>query len=919
MRARSWLWLLMVSHGLVSIKAQAQCSLVRADFLRFRLNTALTPVQGSQYALALRKRWQDCRLPADSSLVRLTIISGDYLRKQANYKAAIQNYQQAIQLAAPNAPSQKLIPQAHYLLGTAYLFDNNPAQAKVAFLKALDYSVRHMDTRKWGVLSYVNLAYLSYSQGDYQQALSYVETGIDITRKQPDETLLAPLLREKTNALYALGRYTEGAATAHEMIRVAQQAHITNLGQYYLILGDLESRLNQPAAAIRAYQIAASHYRSANDSSQEAFVLTNLGFLFYMQKEYKQATKQYQQALAIQKNQYSRARLFDNLAACWWQTGEFDKALQTYQQGLLAIPIGFAQREVTQNPAPQSIRNALRKEVLLTLIQDKADTWLDYAKSTNNKYRLRQALATYEVADQMIDFMRWDHTGQQSKLYWRQRTRSIYERAIETCYLLNDAKQAFHFLEKSRAVLLADKLNELGARQQLSPQLAAQEQRLREAVTNQQNKLAELSPDSSQYAQVQAEFLARQDKLDTFLKELESSNPTYYRYKYDNQTVSFTDLQQSLKQQESSFVTYFVGDSSLYVMGITASKAILQKYTVGDYKQALRPFAQLLGNPDQLSKRTNFNTFLSVSNQLYRLLLAPLALPEGRVAVAPDGFFIPFDALSRSTTQPAYALNDYAFSYAYSATLLLKNKPAQNRLFSSRPIDFMGVAPVEFSPASGQVMLSGSDVALRSIANRFTSPTLLTHTAATRQAFQRDVANHSIILLFTHANADSTDQEPILYFADSTLQLSELGDGALPNAQLVALAACKTGIGTYQIGEGVFSLARGFSALGVPSILTTLWNVQNQATYQLTDFFYQYLDQGLPKDIALQRAKQDWLKKADGANQLPNYWAGLIIVGNTEPLARMNTTFWGLTLLIVIITGAGGWWLIKRKRPALKS
>ena len=230
----------------------------------------------------------------------------------------------------------------------------------------------------------------------------------------------------------------------------------------------------------------------------------------------------------------------------------------------------------------------------------------------------------------------------------------------------------------------------------------------------------------------------------------------------------------------------------------------------------------------------------------------------------------------------------------------------------------MGVAPVEFAPASGQVMLSGSDVALRSIANRFTSPTVLTHTAATRQAFQRDVANHSIILLFTHANADSTDQEPVLYFADSTLQLSELGDGALPNAQLVALAACKTGIGTYQIGEGVFSLARGFSALGVPSILTTLWNVQNQATYQLTDFFYQYLDQGLPKDLALQRAKQDWLKNADGANQLPNYWAGLIIVGSTEPLARTTPTVWGLILMLVIITGTGGWWLLNRQRSRLK-
>ncbi|WP_461048937.1 CHAT domain-containing protein [Spirosoma arcticum] len=551
----------------------------------------------------------------------------------------------------------------------------------------------------------------------------------------------------------------------------------------------------------------------------------------------------------------------------------------------------------------------------MTIIQDKADTWLDYAKATKNNHQfLHNALETYRVADQIIDYMRWEHSGQESKLNWRNKTRGMYERAIETCYRLNDAGQAFRFFEKSRAVMLADKLNELGARQQLSLQQVSEEQRLRERVSGQQSELAKLGPKDTGYTQAQASLFTKQDSLDAFLKQLEVSNPAYYSLKYDTTTTKLADLKSHLAARKASFMTYFVGDSALYLLAVTGDETTLHRQSVRGYSQTAQEFMALLADPVAMNRTANVARFLKLGNTLYQQLLAPLNLPEGSVIVSSDGSSIPFEVLSRSAREPDYLIKHYAFSYEYSARRLLRNKGNLLRVTGISKRDFLGIAPVTFAAALKQVSLPGSDEALKPIAERFGSSVLLTGPQATSRAFVAEAADSRVIQLFTHATADTTNSEPLLYFADAPMRLSDLGDGALTHTQLAVLAACKTGVGANQRGEGVFSLARGFAALGVPSVLTTLWSVENEATYAITDLFYKYLDEGLSKDVALQRAKQEWLRTASGADQLPNAWAGLILIGDTEPLSRPIQWAWvaGGTLLLL---GAGAlWWRRKRNR-----
>ena len=869
--------------------------------------------------LSVLSIWKKCKYSEDSVYVNIKLELAKAQARNGDIELAIIEIKNTLKLYQKQSPFLKPEDQvkAYYRLGSCWKEINNYKEATKASEMAVKLGARLPGTN-WTSFACHTLAYICFSTGEYEKAIDFSNRGMYEAKRANDSLAYLETWTDKIKSLIALNKLDEGKQELIRAIAIARKTlDAKDYLAFFLARRAKLSRINLSFSnAVKSYKEALYIGQLIKD---EKIIINNcidIGYLYYEMENYPASLNYYNRAMTIVNDPYTKLRLLDNIGAVYWKQKKYTTALAYYQGGLNAVPLGFTKRQLTALPDAELIRLASQKEYLLTLIQDKADTWLDYAKATgDNRQRLLYALDTYTVADQMIDFMRWEHTGQQSKLFWRQTTRGMYERAIETCFRLGDAEQAFRFLEKSRAVMLADKLNELGARQKLSRQQVEQEEQLQRVVSSQQSKLADIKPgDSIAYNSARMDLLSKQDSLSRFLKNLEASNPAYYGYKYDNKTATLADLQRYLKKQSSSLITYFVGDSALYVLGIMGDTALLQKQPVTGYKKTLNQFARLLENPEAMSKNTDVARFRMLSNNLYGRLLAPLALPEGRVIVSPDGFSIPLEALSLSAMEFDYAVNHYAFSYVYSASLLLKNGAVHARTPGYGRESFLGVAPVEFSPTLQQVKLPKSDITLNTIAGRFDSPTLLTHKAATRRNFLTQATTARIIHLFTHATADSTDQEPTLYFADSTLQLSDFSDNALPNAQLVVLAACKTGIGANQRGEGVFSLARGFAALGVPSVLTTLWSVQNEATYTLTDLFYSYLDEGLPKDIALQRAKQDWLKTAEGANGLPNYWAGLIVVGDAEPLPRINIILWGSVLLLFIIAAGLIFWHERPKR-----
>ena len=120
------------------------------------------------------------------------------------------------------------------------------------------------------------------------------------------------------------------------------------------------------------------------------------------------------------------------------------------------------------------------------------------------------------------------------------------------------------------------------------------------------------------------------------------------------------------------------------------------------------------------------------------------------------------------------------------------------------------------------------------------------------------------------------------------------------------LSACNTGAGKYQHGNGVESLAKAFKQAGCNNIVMSLWPVNDASTKEIVVGFIQNLKKGLGKADDLAKSKKDYLAMAPEELKHPYYWAGLVLIGDNEPMFGMldDQLSWrgllGLTLLVLL-------------------
>jgi len=166
---------------------------------------------------------------------------------------------------------------------------------------------------------------------------------------------------------------------------------------------------------------------------------------------------------------------------------------------------------------------------------------------------------------------------------------------------------------------------------------------------------------------------------------------------------------------------------------------------------------------------------------------------------------------------------------------------------------------------------------------------------ATEGNFKKHAEGYKILHLAMHTYVSpNTNARTQLVFnteknsdEDGFLNIDEIYNLRL-NADLTVLSACKTGDGILQTGEGVMSLARSFLYAGCPSIIMTLWSVEDQSSAKLVTSFYKNLTEGISTSRALQQAKLEHLQNANRLSSHPFFWAAYVNIGEPSVIIKSN-------------------------------
>jgi len=165
------------------------------------------------------------------------------------------------------------------------------------------------------------------------------------------------------------------------------------------------------------------------------------------------------------------------------------------------------------------------------------------------------------------------------------------------------------------------------------------------------------------------------------------------------------------------------------------------------------------------------------------------------------------------------------------------------------------------------------------VAGLLLGTTLLEETA-TLANLRAQVKGSRIIHLATHG--EFRPDAPLfssLYLADGPLTTTDVFNLEL-DAALVTLSACQSGASVVGGGDELVGLSRAFLYAGATSLLMSLWRVEDQATAQLMDGFYQNILAGQRSAAALRQAQLNLLNSDEGScYRHPYFWAPFFLVG----------------------------------------
>lgn len=835
--------------------------------------------------------------------------------------------------------------------------------AKDYFEKCLTLCLENLEkNHPYIAAGYSNLGVVYYHLGQYDLALEYYERALGIRmdlygEKHPE---VANSYHNIASLMADLGKYDLAIEHYQNALEILIQEFGNDHYEVATTIKDLGTVYDEQGN----YALARSYFERALTIFLTVFGPThplvaesynNLGFTFLYQHEFESSLEYYKKGLAIFEETYGKkhnevGKTYRHFGKAFRGMRKYDQSLAAFQQSLIANSLDFQDTALYRNPTIQH-QMISQSELIYTLLTKAETLYEKYRTFSHDKSDLEGAYHTFQTTVQWVHHINNSYKRSNDIVDIISYSFQAYEGAIQTAldlYALtsNDSLlgQAFLFAEQSKSVLLREAWKQQQAQRYagIPDSLIALEQDLSSSLTFYEQRLYEeeakgYDGDNLLITHDQEQLFKISQQRDSLLEHIEMGYPEYYRLMHNQKVLSVQGIQKNLSPNQT-MIEYFRGDSSLFLFLLRSDTfVVIDLGAIDDLPLQIQQLREgILGvyysqTPDQIDSMTL--QYSQTSYSLYQRLMEPISsLLSDTLIIIPDAElgYIPFNALLRDRptdfkdfSSLPYLLRDFQISYAFSATLLHE---MQEKSVNPQK-HLLAVAP-SFSHSS--LLTSAEDMQrgylgplaynqkeAEQVAELFQGDLLL-DTLASQDRFLQLAREYRILHLSTHGKVndqnsrysflafwgqkDSIRVGSEVQYGISGLYLADLYNLDL-NADMVVLSACETGLGKLFRGEGIASLARGFSYAGAKSILTTLWSVNDKASADLMVDFYRELALGIPKDQALRTAQLS----AVAQGMAPFFWAGFVPMGDMTPIQQPPDSpmpmIWLGGLLLLLLLG----------------
>ena len=821
------------------------------------------------------------KLEDKENIAAVYINYGYYYNYRGNFEKARDQFEKSL-VVAKQINNAYSIASANYGLST-YYYTKGEFGAALKSIEEVLAIYREKDN-PWGIASvYLDQGNIRNQQGEFDEALKYYYTTDSIYKK---------LGLEKPR------------------ISVAN-----NIGTIFYHQKNYEAALKQ----FEQTRMLLDKY--SDDPAFISLVKSNIGEVLVDQKKNKEAEKWLLESLKmgiLQKN--NRQLYLSNMIYGRLQSNNlnYSVAEKYFRTADSLLSIGGEKTVLIQlfqawgQMLYDSHQPALAEKKLLECIKFSDQTqfrnyaWKAYSTLADIQLasdNSEQGIGYLKTAIQEVEKIKSKITGVDAKKIFSsdESIVELYQKMVVQLKKEGKVEEALVYMEKANAENIKLRLSSTAISYDNAEanEAVAKEKELRKQQSLFENEIAreKAKPEQLQHK----EQIAQWEKMRSVTSEQYKAYVNELKVKYPNlkefKTFDPTEFMAQRRKipPDVAVISYLVTDKemsvfvvmkdTIFIKDIPINRMLLQQKIKNFY--ALNAHSVNSANDirgGKLSVAGSTPVGKSDKNQLaaelYELLIKPLIKDisqKQRIAIVPSGFlcFVPFDALIYKDEAGAIQY------FGEQKQLFYVNKISTITSGFNEPVTEFRVLAVGNADKS----LPNAEDEVKALQVQLPQTVIFLREQATKKNVLGNKGNFNILHLATHGILDysNADSSYLVLASDpanhdngrlTIAQIQSMTD--IDRFRMVTLSACETAV-IREVAEGwPISTASAFIEMGVPTVIATLWQVDDKATRIFINKFYEYLHT-MDKVQALQQA-QMYLKKQSGYED-PYYWAPFQLMG----------------------------------------